>query len=216
MDKTYRYERKFILPKNYSVDSIESVLIKSRFSFTKQHEDRYVNSIYFDNKYLDSVKENLDGVVSKKKIRLRWYGSHNLIQNPRLEVKLKMGYLNTKKIFELKNFKIKFSENNLNNIHSILLKKYNFLNNYKIVTSTHYVRKYFISIINNIRATIDTDIFYKKLRQLNNFNLNNKDSRPILELKYKTADDDYVRTNLKNLTLRFSKNSKYINSLILQ
>ena len=216
MDNTYRYERKFILPKNYSVDSIESVLIKSRFSFTKQHEDRYVNSIYFDNKYLDSVKENLDGVVSKKKIRLRWYGSHNLIQNPRLEVKLKMGYLNTKKIFELKNFKIKFSENNLNNINSILLKKYNFLNNYKIVTSTHYVRKYFISIINNIRATIDTDIFYKKLRQLNNFNLNNKDSRPILELKYKTADDDYVRTNLKNLTLRFSKNSKYINSLILQ
>ena len=212
MDKTYRYERKFILPKNYSVDSIESVLIKSRFSFTKQYEDRYVNSIYFDNKNLDSVKENLDGVVSKKKIRLRWYGSHNLIQNPRLEVKLKMGYLNTKKIFELKNFKIKFSENNLNNINSILLKKYNFLNNYKIVTSTHYIRKYFISIINNIRATIDTDIFYKKLRQLNNFNLNNKDSRPILELKYKTADDDYVRTNLKNLTLRFSKNSKYINS----
>ena len=103
MDNTYRYERKFILPKNYSVDSIESVLIKSRFSFTKQHEDRYVNSIYFDNKNLDSVKENLDGVVSKKKIRLRWYGSHNLIQNPRLEVKLKMGYLNTKKIFELKN-----------------------------------------------------------------------------------------------------------------
>lgn len=216
MDNTYRYERKFILPKNYSVDSIESVLIKSRFSFTKQYEDRYVNSIYFDNKNLDSVKENLDGVVSKKKIRLRWYGSHNLIQNPRLEVKLKMGYLNTKKIFELKNFKIKFSENNLNNINSILLKKYNFLNNYKIVTSTHYIRKYFISIINNIRATIDTDIFYKKLRQLNNFNLNNKDSRPILELKYKTADDDYVRTNLKNLTLRFSKNSKYINSLILQ
>ena len=216
MDNTYRYERKFILPKNYSVDSIESVLIKSRFSFTKQHEDRYVNSIYFDNKNLDSVKENLDGVVSKKKIRLRWYGSHNLIQNPRLEVKLKMGYLNTKKIFELKNFKIKFSENNLNNINSMLLKKYNFLNNYKIVTSTHYIRKYFISIINNIRATIDTDIFYKKLRQLNNFNLNNKDSRPILELKYKTADDDYVRTNLKNLTLRFSKNSKYINSLILQ
>ena len=216
MDNTYRYERKFILPKNYSVDSIESVLIKSRFSFTKQYEDRYVNSIYFDNKNLDSVKENLDGVVSKKKIRLRWYGSHNLIQNPRLEVKLKMGYLNTKKIFELKNFKIKFSENNLNNINSILLKKYNFLNNYKIVTSTHYIRKYFISIINNIRATIDTDIFYKKLKQLNNFNLNNKDSRPILELKYKTADDDYVRTNLKNLTLRFSKNSKYINSLILQ
>ena len=216
MDNTYRYERKFILPENYSVDSIESVLIKSRFSFTKQYEDRYVNSIYFDNKNLDSVKENLDGVVSKKKIRLRWYGSHNLIQNPRLEVKLKMGYLNTKKIFELKNFKIKFSENNLNNINSILLKKYNFLNNYKIVTSTHYIRKYFISIINNIRATIDTDIFYKKLRQLNNFNLNNKDSRPILELKYKTADDDYVRANLKNLTLRFSKNSKYINSLILQ
>ncbi|MDC3005217.1 hypothetical protein OAY95_04810, partial [Candidatus Pelagibacter sp.] len=71
-------------------------------------------------------------------------------------------------------------------------------------------------IINNVRATIDTDIFYKKLRLLDNFDLNNNDSRPILELKYKIADDNYVRANLQNLTLRFSKNSKYINSLSLQ
>tara|TARA_Y100000591_G_scaffold331974_1_gene367658 strand:- start:10761 stop:11411 length:651 start_codon:yes stop_codon:yes gene_type:complete len=216
MSNIYRYERKFILPKNYSIDSVESVLIRSRFIFSKQHEDRFVNSIYFDSKNLNSVKENLDGVLSKKKIRLRWYGSYNFIQNPRLELKFKKGYLNTKKIFQLKNFKIKFFEKNLNAIYTVLLKKYNFLKNYKIVTSTHYRRKYFISKINNIRATIDTDIFYKKLRLLDNFDLNNNDSRPILELKYKIADDNYVRANLQNLTLRFSKNSKYINSLSLQ
>ncbi len=216
MNNIYRYERKFVLQKNYSIDSIESVLIKSRFNFIKQYEDRLVNSIYFDSNNLDSVKENLDGVASKKKIRLRWYGPYYLIQNPRLEIKLKKGYLNTKKIFQLKNFKFKFSKKNLNTIHTILSKKYNFLRDYKIFTSTHYRRKYFISMINNVRATIDTDISYKKLRLLDNFDLNKNDNRPILELKYKTKDDDYVRINLKNLTLRFSKNSKYINSLILQ
>ncbi len=67
MYNIYRYERKFILPKNYSIDSIESVLIRSRFAFTKHYEDRFVNSIYFDSKNLNSVNENLDGVLSKKK-----------------------------------------------------------------------------------------------------------------------------------------------------
>ena len=216
MYNIYRYERKFILPKNYSIDSIESVLIRSKFAFTKHYEDRFVNSIYFDSKNLNSVNENLDGVLSKKKIRLRWYGPYKFIQNPRLEIKFKKRYLNSKKIFQFKNFKIKFCEKNLNAIHSTLLTKSNFLKDYKIVTSTHYRRRYFISVINNIRATIDTDIFYKKLRFLNNFDVDNNDSKPILELKYKIADDNYVRANLQNLSLRFSKNSKYINSLSLQ
>ena len=36
----------------------------------------------------------------------------------------------------------------------------------------------------------------------------------ILELKYSTGLDKYVRENLKDITLRLSKNSKFVNSAI--
>ena len=50
MSDIFRYERKFILNNNYSVDKIESFFLKSKFNFMKQYDDRYVNSIYFDDK----------------------------------------------------------------------------------------------------------------------------------------------------------------------
>ena len=34
----------------------------------------------------------------------------------------------------------------------------------------------------------------------------------ILEFKYATKSDKYVRQNLKEITLRLSKNSKFVNS----
>ena len=36
----------------------------------------------------------------------------------------------------------------------------------------------------------------------------------ILEFKYSTGLDKYVRKNLKDITLRLSKNSKFVNSAI--
>ena len=97
-----------------------------------------------DDKSLKSIRENLDGVSSKKKLRLRWYGEKNLIQNPNFEIKYKKGYLNTKKIFHLKKFSVIFSQKNLDFIYFSLLKKFNFLKNFRIISSTHYKRKYFI------------------------------------------------------------------------
>ena len=36
----------------------------------------------------------------------------------------------------------------------------------------------------------------------------------ILEIKYPTNTDNYVRDNLREMTLRLSKNSKFINSAV--
>ena len=107
-----------------------------------------------------------------------------------------------------------FSQKNLDFIYFSLLKKFNFLKNFRIISSTHYKRKYFISQNKNIRATADTEVFYKNLIEFDNFDLCKKDLRPIVEVKYDAINDNYVRNNLKNLTLRFAKNSKYINSIL--
>ena len=83
------------------------------------------------------------------------------------------------------------------------------------VLSTHYKREYFISLNGKIRATIDYNL---KSIFLNNFSqidiIKNFKNICILELKYSTSLDKYVRDNLKDITLRLSKNSKFVNSAL--
>jgi len=64
-----------------------------------------------------------------------------------------------------------------------------------------------------IRATVDYNlksIFLKNNSQLNL--VKNFSFVTILELKYLTKMDKHVRVNLKEITLRLSKNSKFVNS----
>ena len=81
------------------------------------------------------------------------------------------------------------------------------------ILTTHYEREYFISLNGKIRATVDYNlksIFLNNSIQIDivkNFN-----NTCILEFKYSTSYDKYVRENLKDITLRLSKNSKFVNS----
>ena len=158
-----RYERKWVL-KNLTLDQIKIILFKSNFFFKKQYEDRNINSIYFDDFYLNSINENLDGISQRKKYRLRWYGNKNIIDRANLEIKHKKNFLNYKDIIPLKSIKIlKINEKNISYINKELKEK---LLNLKVIEKKNleaksqisYKRKYFISAQNNIRATIDFNI----------------------------------------------------------
>ncbi len=39
----------------------------------KQHPDRFVNSLYFDDLKMSSAADNLAGLSVRKKVRMRWY-----------------------------------------------------------------------------------------------------------------------------------------------
>ena len=214
MKNLFRYERKFIV-NNFTSPEIENLLRISSFNFKKNFLQRKVNSIYFDDKNINSVLENLDGNNFKTKIRLRWYGDKKIINFPILEFKKKNGYLNFKKIFKINDFKsIKFTKKNIHLILNKLIKKFDFLSNKIAISSTHYKRLYFISSKENIRATLDSDINYLNVQNNSNLNLNRYSKSMILEFKYPNDKDDYVRKSLKNISFRVSKNSKYVNSLI--
>ena len=208
MNSIVRFERKFIVI-NKNISYLENLLRTSKFNFKKDYPSRKVNSIYFDDQNLSSVIDNLDGKNFKQKIRIRWYGDKKIIKSPTLEVKKKIGHVNYKKNHKIKNFKpIPFKSENFNQLLKGLLKK-------KIaISSTHYTRLYFISSKNNIRATIDSNINYFNLQKFSNYNLNNYSKPLILEIKYSSEEDAYVRYLLKNINLRLNKNSKYINSLV--
>ena len=214
ISKIKRFERKWIF-RNGNYLSLINALIRSKLYFEPHFPKRHVNSIYFDDNKYSSVIENLDGVSNKKKFRVRWYGNQKIINNPIFEIKSKRGFETKKtsnKINELKNLKFPNMEN-LEFIKNTVNKKLNLKKTIYPLLTTAYEREYFISHDRKIRATIDYNlksIFLKNMSQLDiikNFN-----SICILEIKYSTKLDKYVRGNLKDITLRLSKNSKFVNS----
>ena len=156
-----RIERKWSFNKDIvSLNSLKINILRSKLRFHQAFNKRNVNSIYFDDTNLSSIIENLDGVMNKKKYRIRWYGNKNLIEKCSLEIKEKKGFVCRKLVKPIiLEKKIFFNYEGIN----ILKKKILELLDHKInlipVLSTHYVREYFLSNLSNqIRATLDYDI----------------------------------------------------------
>ncbi len=211
--KIKRFERKWIFKSNNFL-SLINALIRSNLFFRNQYPARKVNSVYFDTSKYSSIRQNLDGVSEKKKIRIRWYGNKDIITNPVIEIKSKKGFetkkesIKIKELNKIKLFDLKKIKENLNT--KLKLKK-----TVNPVLTTHYKREYFISLNGKIRATVDYNlqsIFLNNESQIDivkNFN-----NICVLELKYPVSFDRFVRKYLKDITLRLSKNSKFVNSAI--
>ena len=213
-NKINRFERKWIF-KSENHLALINTLLRSEFFFTNQYPQRKVNSIYFDDDNFSSIKENLNGVSNKRKIRIRWYGVEKELIKPQLEIKGKKGSETRKRnysINELNN--LKFSDlKNIEKIKNLVNVKIKLKKIIYPVLSTHYDRQYFISNNNKIRATVDYNIQSVYLKNISQMNIVKNFSKVcILELKYPTKLDRYVREKLKNITLRLSKNSKFVNS----
>jgi len=213
-NKIKRFERKWLFKNNDYLTLINS-LTRSKLFFRNQFPLRNVNSIYFDTHDYISIRQNLDGVSNKRKIRIRWYGEKDVLTKPIIEIKSKKGFETKKEsipIKELDNLKL-ISIKNLKTIQDKLNLK---LKQKKIiypVLTTHYEREYFISSNGKIRATVDYNlksIFLSNLSQIDI--IKNFKNICILELKYSTGLDKYVREHLKEISLRLSKNSKFVNS----
>lgn len=212
--KINRFERKWIL-KNGDYLKLINSLLRSNFFFKFQYPKRKVNSIYFDDLKLSSIRENLDGISNKRKVRIRWYGNSKKLISPILEIKSKKGYETKKESFrinKLNNFEY-LNPRNLEIIASEINKITNSKKTIFPILTTNYEREYFISNHNEIRATVDYNlesIFLKNHSEIHQ----KKRYFPecILELKYSTKIDKLVRSKLDEITLRLSKNSKYINS----
>jgi len=55
----------------------------------KQHEDRYISSIYFDTKDLTLANYNLEGISNRYKFRVRWYNKNQNIFRYEIKKKIK-------------------------------------------------------------------------------------------------------------------------------
>ena len=67
-----------------------------------------------------------------------------------------------------------------------------------------------------VRATLDYNLQSVFVKENIDLNINrNYYSNTILEIKYDVNLDKYVRENLKNISSRLSRNSKFVNSALI-
>lgn len=199
-----RYERKYrIESSNY--DRVLHEVMSNPAGFKTAYPDRIVNSIYYDDINFTSYNDNLLGIGSRVKYRVRWYGeSLGEVKTPILEKKIKQGLLGRKETKPLGNFNLKKSAPDLSTILT------NHLYPYIIV---RYHRNYLISTEGKIRITIDRDLQYLNLMNKKVSQVSNKDSGIILEIKYDQGNEELADLYTQMIPYRLTKNSKYVSAM---
>ena len=158
---------------------------------------RQVNSIYFDTINLDFYLNSEEGVLPRKKIRLRWYdkdiekiSKETKVSSIEGRFKTSEPFLYTENIFK-SNFQL------LDNEFGIL----------KPQIQITYNREYFF--LNDLRITFDSNIQYINITSLNSQEI--KDKECVMEIKVNfETDDDYIEKIIEYPTSRFSKYSRSI------
>lgn len=217
--KNSRYELKFITHDiNYSL--IKKYLNLSKLVFKKEHQNRFINNIYFDSLDFDSLKSNIYGISSRLKLRYRWYGDLKNSNSGALELKFKRNVFGWKKRFTISNLimneKIDW-KSIISTIKKFLpLSTKILLENYRVpILINRYEREYYISIDRKIRATIDKKQIVFDQRNFRYPNLRKKtyfQPHIVIEFKYDRNCSKNIQNSLSDFPIRIGRNSKYVNS----
>ena len=179
-----RVEKKFIIKKT-SIKVTENNIKK--IGFKEIYKPRLVNSLYYDTLNFNCFKDSEEGIVPRKKYRVRNYNSD---KNYQLDIKYQNFNGRYKRTEKLSTVPKNFFDNDYGK-----LEKKVFVN---------YYRKYFS--FNEIRLTFDYEIKFKNLSS--NKTINN--NYLIIELKNLNNYDELVDEYTSDMfNLPFSSYSKY-------
>lgn len=204
----YRYERKFLITRNKLPKLFQEL---NSNKFFKAFPKRKINNLYFDSFDFTSLTENIEGLSSRKKFRVRWYGEAFKSSKKNIEIKFKEEFLNRKIRFDLSQLNLE-DKYNFKKFHQEildrLLSKKEYLM-YSIFSSkiptllNSYERDYFINREKDIRITIDSKLNFLSPITKQKYSENNI----IIEAKY-SKQSEFLNT-FKNLKLtRYSKYAK--------
>lgn len=189
---SYRKEKKFRV----------SVSDFHKFQYHLHHqgmetlfESRLITSVYFDTLDLNMFHDSEEGVLPRKKARIRWYNDSKVFT---LENKISSIEGRFKVTSKLKN---NISENKLLAIN-LMDPQYG---NIRPILKVSYKRAYFT--FNKMRITFDRDITYQNLRYA--YKRKYYDPERVVEIKIpENCPDDFIEKFVPFPTTRFSKYSR--------
>tara|TARA_B100001063_G_scaffold201815_1_gene195367 strand:- start:343 stop:936 length:594 start_codon:yes stop_codon:yes gene_type:complete len=160
---------------------------------------RKIASIYFDNIYNDMFIHSEEGVVPRKKIRIRNYpNSENTTILLEKKISSVEGRFKTSNIISTKLFKNNISRGILDSIYGICLPK----------IIVNYDREYFL--LNKSRITIDQNITYSSFRSKKKIH---NEKNFVIEIKENQNLNKELKEILPYERRRFSKYCRAVNEL---
>ena len=158
-------------------------------------DPRLITSVYFDTADLNMFNDSEEGVLPRKKVRIRWYDDNKLFTLENKTSSIEGRFKVTSKL-----------ENNIS--ESELLTKKRMDAQYGHIQPTlkvSYKRSYYV--FNEMRMTFDKDICYQNLKYADKRKYH--DPERVIEIKIPAnCPDDFVETLIPFPTARFSKYSR--------
>ena len=154
------------------------------------YPERKVQSFYYDTKDLKMFEDSDEGILPRKKIRVRKYNEEN-IYNKEIKITSEEGrYKITKPLKE--DFKKNYYESFLDSQYGPLIP----------TLFVSYFRKYYF--LDNLRITFDRNISYQNLRTDHGVKM--IDPECVIEIKTDISiEDDFIFNIINIPTSRFSK-----------
>ena len=185
---SFRTEEKLYIRQENLIDFKKFIF---NLSGKKIHKPRKIKSLYFDNSNLDMYNDSVEGIVPRKKIRIRNYPNSEDKKNY-LEIKYSSveGRFKTRKIIDNKTVDFYKRAGCFDNKYGVCMPNF-------YVT---YDREYMI--IDDVRISIDKNIKYENFKT----NYYQKEKNCIIELKTSADKDSDELVNLFPFQrIRFSK-----------
>ncbi len=197
---SFRIEEKIPLSKSDGIDAL-SVLFKK--GFRELHPERLIQSAYFDTHDFKLFADSEEGVLPRKKIRIRSY-PEQLNTSSNLEIKFSSvegRYKESSKLLKKQEDNYFFS-GYFDSLYGLVLP----------CCEIKYYRQYFIK--DGIRITFDQNITYSSINGFTPFLT--PESRCVIEIKAKASENKELINKLVPFPRsRFSKFSEAIKSLDL-
>lgn len=172
----------------------------SEVGFRVHHPPRIVCSLYFDTQFMEMYRDTQEGLLPRKKLRLRTYGTRQFMNSGStyfLEVKLSEAYSRSKTIISDVD-------------HEQIMRCGYYLEQYgycypRVFIS--YLREYYVC--GQVRATFDTEIAYERFGIYSRF----VDESSVMEFKFPLGCQDDVLDLLSEFPRsRFSKYERAVDS----
>lgn len=131
-------------------------------AFSMAYPPRLVNNIYFDTVSLECLRDHLDGLSHRRKLRCRWYGKDLVAQGCSVEIKQKSGRLSWKDIQRI-NLPIDLRMKDWSKTMRFLRQQVNGAFRAMLSVSIPslincYWREYYVSADGETRLTLDSDL----------------------------------------------------------
>ena len=158
-------------------------------------EPRLITSVYFDTVDLNMFNDSEEGVLPRKKVRIRWYNDDQLFTLENKTSSIEGRFKVTSKLENSISEQELFTRNRLDAQYGQI----------QPTLKVSYKRSYFI--FKEMRITFDKDIFYQNLKYADKRKYH--DPERVIEIKIPSnCPDDFVERLIPFPTARFSKYSR--------